>query len=160
MPHPMTRLCYRVGWVSRFEGCDARAYFYLLSRRTAVAGSLIALLPMPISLAIRILRPALREQSLPVGGFNVVEIRGRCESRDVSQCHQLSFERGREYWMNAVVAATVTRLISEGRGVKPGVHFLVDAVDPIAFVEALRRAGVAVTESFSAELSERRPDDC
>ena len=146
--------------ISRFKGCDVRAYFYLPSRRTAVAGSLIALLPMPISLAVRILRPALRARSLPVGGFNVVEIRGRCESRDVSQCHQLSFERGREYWMNAVVAATVARLISEGRGVKPGVHFLVDAVDPIAFVEELRRAGVTVTESFSAELSERRPDDC
>jgi len=72
----------------------------------------------------------------------------------------VELREGREYWMNAVVAATVTRLISEGRGVKPGVHFLVDAVDPIAFVEALRRAGVAVTESFSAELSERRPDDC
>jgi len=146
--------------ISRFKGCDVRAYSYLPSRSTVLAGSLIALLPMPLDLAVRILRPALSARSLPVGGFNVVEILGRCGSRDVSHRHQLSFERGREYWMNGLVAATVARLISHGRGVKPGIHFLFDAVDPIAFVEELRRAGVAVSDSFSAELSERRPDDC
>jgi len=56
--------------------------------------------------------------------------------------------------MNAVVAATVARLISDGQRVKPGVHFLVDAVDPIAFMEELRRAGVTVMQSFSTNLSE------
>ena len=96
----------------------------------------------------------------PVGGFNVVEIQGRCGSRDVSHRHQLTFERNREYWMNAVVAATVARLISDGRGVKPGVHFLVDAVDPIAFIEELRIAGVTDTQSFSAPVNERRANDC
>lgn len=32
--------------------------------------------------------------------------------------------------MNAIVAATVARLISEGGGVNSGVHFLMDAADP------------------------------
>lgn len=146
--------------ISRVKDCDVRANTYLPSRRTAVAGFLIALLPMPMDLAVRILRPALRAQSLPVGGFSVVVIQGRCGLRDVSHRCQLSFERGREYWMNAVVAATVARLISQGRGVKPGVHFLADAVDPIAFVEELRTAGVTVTQSFSSQLTERRPHDC
>lgn len=145
--------------ISRFKGCDVRTYSHLPSRSTVLAGSLIALLPMPLDLAVRILRPALRARSLPVGGFNVVEIRGRCGSRDVSHRHQLSFERGREYWMNGLVAATVARLISQGRGVKPGVHFLFDAVDPVAFVEELRSAGATVSESFSAELRERGADD-
>jgi hypothetical protein len=117
---------------------------------------LIALLPMPIALAVRILRPALRARLLPVGGFNVVEIRGRCGLRDVSHRHQLIFDRGGEYWINAVVAATVARLISDGQRVKPGVQFLVDAVDPIAFMAELRRAGLAITESSSTEVSERR----
>jgi saccharopine dehydrogenase (NAD+, L-lysine forming) len=135
--------------MGRLRDCDASAYTYLPSRRTALTGSLIALLPMPEDLAVRILGPALCARSLPVGGFNVVEIQGRCGSREVSRRHQLTFERHREYWMNAVVAATVARLISEGCGVKPGVYFLVDAVDPIAFMEELRRAGVTDTESFS-----------
>lgn len=116
---------------------------------------MIALLPIPTDLAVWILRSALRARSLPIGGFNVVEIRGRRGPHDVSHRHQLTFERGREYWMNAVVAATVARLISENRGVKAGVHFLVNAVDPIAFVEELRKAGVTVTQSFSTELNER-----
>jgi hypothetical protein len=138
--------------MSQLRDCDASAYTYLPSRRTALAGSLIALLPMPVDLAVRILRPALSAQSLPVGGFSVVEIQGRRGSCGVSHRHQLSFERHREYWMNAVVAATVARLISEGRGVCPGVNFLVDAVDPIAFMEELRRAGVSDTQSFSEQL--------
>jgi len=60
--------------------------------------------------------------------------------------------------MNAIVVATVARLISEGGGVKPGVHFLVDAVDPTAFMEELRTVGVTHRQSFSAEVSERRAD--
>ncbi len=135
--------------MGRLPACDVRAFTYLPSRRTAIVGSLIALLPMPIELAVSILRPALRAQSLPVGGFNVVEIRGRCGPHDVLHRHQLIFERGREYWMNAVVAATVARLISEGRGVKAGVHFLVDAVDPITFATELQTVGVTVKQSFS-----------
>jgi hypothetical protein len=58
--------------------------------------------------------------------------------------------------MNAVVAATVARLISEGGGVSAGAHFLMDAVDPIKFMEELRRVGVSQMESFTAAGSEPR----
>lgn len=144
--------------MGRFKDCDGRAYTYLPSRRTAVVGSLIALLPLPRGFAIRRMRPALRAESLPVGGFSVVEIQGRSNAQEVSHRYQVTFERGREYWMNAVVAATVARLISEGRGVNNGVHFLMDAVDPVTFMEELRKVGVSQTESFS-EGREQRAED-
>lgn len=60
--------------------------------------------------------------------------------------------------MNAVVAATVARLISEGRGVNNGVHFLMDAVDPATFMEELRKVGVSQTESFSEGREQRGKD--
>jgi hypothetical protein len=50
--------------------------------------------------------------------------------------------------MNAVVAATVARLISEGGRVKAGVHFLTDAVDPVTLMKELQKVGVSQTESF------------
>jgi hypothetical protein len=137
--------------IGRFKGCDGRAYMYLPSRRTAVVGSLIALLPLPTNFAIRQMRRALLAESLPVGGFSVVEIRGRSEAREASHRYQVTFERGREYWMNAVVAATVARLISEDGGVKTGVHFLTEAVTPVTFMEELRKVGVSQMESFMQE---------
>jgi saccharopine dehydrogenase (NAD+, L-lysine forming) len=137
--------------IGRFKGCDGRAYTYLPSRRTAVVGSLIALLPLPTNFAIQRMRRALLAESLPVGGFSVVEIQGRDDAREVSHRYQVTFERGREYWMNAVVAATVARLISEDGGVKTGVHFLMDAVDPVTFMEELRKVGVSQMESFMQE---------
>jgi hypothetical protein len=107
---------------------------------------------------MRRMRPALRAESLPVGGFSVVEIHGRSDAREVSHRYQVTFERGREYWMNAVVAATVARLISEGRGVNNGVHFLMDAVDPVTFMEELRKVGVSQTESFSDGREQKAED--
>ena len=144
--------------IGQLKGCDGRAYTYLPSRRTAVVGSLIALLPLPRDFAIRRIRAALLAESLPVGGFSVVEIQGCSEGREVSHRYQVAFERGREYWMNAVVVATVARLISEGGGVSAGVHYLMDAVDPIKFMEELRRAGVSQMESFTAAGREPRAE--
>lgn len=144
--------------MGRFKGCDGRAYTYLPSRRTAVVGS-FALLPLPLDFAIRRLRTALLAESLPVGGFSVVEIQGRNEAHEVSHRYRVTFERGREYWMNAVVAATVARLISEGGGVKTGVHFLMDAVNPVTFMEELRRVGISPQmESFTVGGREPRAE--
>ena len=144
--------------IGRFKGCDGRTYTYLPSRRTAVVASLIAMLPFPRDFPMRRMRPVLLAESLPVGGFSVVKIQGRSDAREVSHRYQVTFERGCEYWMNAVVAATVARLISEGRGVCNGVHFLTDAVDPVTFMEELRKVGVSQTESFS-EGPEQRVED-
>ena len=134
--------------MGRFKDYDGRAYTYLPSRRTAVMGSLIALLPFPGDFAMHSMRQALLAESLPIGGFSVVEIQGRSNARDVSHRYEAKFEMGRGYWMNAIVAATVARLISEGGGVNSGVHFLMDAVDPVRFMEKLREAGVSQTERF------------
>ncbi|HEY6387911.1 MAG TPA: saccharopine dehydrogenase NADP-binding domain-containing protein [Candidatus Acidoferrum sp.] len=130
------------------KGCDGRAYTYLPSRSTAVVASLIALVPLPTDFAVRRIRAALLSDSLPVGGFSVVEIHGRCKAREVTDRYQVTFEKGRGYWMNGVVAATVARLISGGGMVKAGVHFLMEAVDPVPFMQELQKAGVSQIESF------------
>lgn len=123
--------------------CDGRAYTYLPTRSTAVIASLIALVPFPTEFAIRRIRAALLAKSLPVGGFSVVEIQGRSEAREVTHRYQVTFEKGREYWISGVVAATVARLISNGGTVKAGVHFLTEAVDPVTFMQELRNVGVS-----------------
>lgn len=127
-----------------FAGCNACVYTYLPARSTAAIGSLIALLPIPSNLALRMLRRALRAPSLSVGGFSIVEIRGSRGAAPVLHRHGLTFDKQGEYWMSGVVAATVARLILQGQIVKPGVHFLAGAVDPLAFVQELRLSGVAL----------------
>ena len=51
-----------------------------------------------------------------------------------------------------VVLATVARAISTRKGVRTGIHFLSEAIEPVAFMEELRQAGVLQTETleFSA----------
>lgn len=138
--------------IGGLKGCDGRAYTYLPSRSTALVGSLIALVPLPMEFAIRRIRAALLAEFLPVGGFGVVEIQGRSEACEVTHRYQLTFEKGREYWINGVVAATVARLISNGETVKTGVHFLTEAVDPVAFMQELRKVGVCCS-SLSAMMT-------
>jgi len=127
----------------RLKGCDGRAYTYLRSRSTALAGSLVALAPLPTEFAIRTMRGALLAESLSVGGFSVVEIQGRSGACEVTHRYQVTFEKGREYWISGVVSATVARLIFEGGTVKTGVHYLMDAVDPVTFMQEVRKAGVS-----------------
>lgn len=136
--------------MGRLKNCDGRAYTYLPRRRTALAASLIALVPLPTQYAIRVVRAALLADFLPVGGFSVVEIQGKSNAREVTHRYQVTFEKGCEYWINGVVAATIARLILEGGSVKTGVHYLTDAVDPVTFMQALRKVGVSHIESFSS----------
>ncbi|HLJ29701.1 MAG TPA: hypothetical protein VKY85_23540 [Candidatus Angelobacter sp.] len=51
-------------------------------------------------------------------------------------------------WSNGLVLATVARMASEIGGVRTGVHFLADAVHPIALMAELRKSGVEQTESL------------
>ncbi len=129
--------------MGRLKGCDGRAYTYLPSRGTAVVGSLVALVPLPTEVAIRTMRAALFAEFLSVGGFSAVEIQGKSNGREVTHHYQVTFEKGCEYWMNGVVAATVARSIFEGGSVKTGVHYLMDAVDPVTFMQEVRTAGVS-----------------
>jgi saccharopine dehydrogenase (NAD+, L-lysine-forming) len=130
----------------RFKDHDGRAYTYMPSRRTAIVASLTALLPLPGDFAVRRMRQALLAPALPIGGFSVVEVRGRSNTREVSHLYQVVFEAGRGYWINALVAATVARLISAGEAVSSGVHLLIDAVDPVIFMKQLRNAGLSQTQ--------------
>jgi hypothetical protein len=39
-------------------------------------------------------------------------------------------------------------MVAESKGVTAGLHFLADAVDPIAFMTELRKSGLELTENF------------
>ena len=132
---------------SRFNDCDFRAYAYM-PFRTAIAGVLVALLPLPERLGVRLLRNAFCRSPLPVGGFVVVRILGRFQLQRLGMTVQIFYEKHRDYRINGLVPATVARMISEGKGVQAGVHFLADAVDPNAFVAGLRKSGVEQAENL------------
>jgi hypothetical protein len=126
----------------RLGDCDVFIYSYLPGVRVAVAAALAALLPLPHGLSVRLLRGAFRRTSLPVGGFVVARARGRSGGRRLALTAELTFGKGREYGVNGLVIATVARLMSERNAVRPGAHFLSDAVDPVAFMAELRKGGV------------------
>jgi saccharopine dehydrogenase-like NADP-dependent oxidoreductase len=131
----------------RFNEGDVFLYTYLPGLRAALTAALAAFLPLPNGLSARLLQRALRESSLPVGGFVVAKVQGRSQGRQVTLNSQILYDQDRGYWINGLVAATVARLIAEGKGVQPGVHFLAEAVDPIPFLAELRTAGVEQSET-------------
>ena len=132
----------------RLTDCDFLAYSYLSGFRNAVAFIMIALLPLSEQSSIRLLRDMFRRNRLAVAGFVVVDVVGRSEGRSIRLRSRIAFDAGRDYWINGVVAATVARLIWEGKGVQTGVHFLADAVAPIAFMAELRKSGIELTEDL------------
>jgi hypothetical protein len=73
---------------------------------------------------------------------------GRSQARRLSLTAEIIYDKHRDYWINGLVIATVARLVAEGKGVRPGVHFLSDAVDPIAFLAELRKGRVEQSESI------------
>lgn len=128
--------------------CDFFSYAYLSGFRNAAAFIMIALLPLSEESGIRLLRGMFRRNRLPVAGFVTVHVVGRSAARGVALKARLTFNAGHEYWMNGLALATVARMISQGKNVAPGVHFLPGAVDPVAFMDELRKSGVELTESF------------
>jgi saccharopine dehydrogenase (NAD+, L-lysine forming) len=134
----------------RLADCDVYTYAYVPSTRAAIVAVAIALLPLPERFALRLLGDVLRRHDLPVGGFVATHVLGQCKGRPCVLRVQLTYAQQREYWINGLVPAIVARSIAEGRIVRPGVHFLADAVDPGLFVDELRRAGVVLTETFTS----------
>lgn len=132
----------------RLQDCDFFAYSYLAGRQLVLAGALIALLPLPEKLGVRLLRNAFRKNRLPVGGFVVVQVRGRTQGHRMVSATQVIYDKHKDYWMNGLMLATVARMVSDGRGIQTGVHFLADAVGATALIAELRKAGVELTESF------------
>jgi len=132
----------------RLTDCDFLSYAYLSGLRNAAAFVMLALVPLPEQTSIRLLRNMFRRNRLSVTGFVVVHVVGRSAGRRVVLKARITFEAGRDYWMNGVALATVARMISQGQGVERGVHFLASAVNPVAFVAELQKSGVELTESF------------
>jgi hypothetical protein len=113
-----------------------------------IAGALIALLPLPERWGVRLVRNVFRSAHLPVGGFVVVRATGRSQGRRLTLTVRSFYEEYRQYWANGLVPAILARMVSEGKGVNAGIHFLADAVDPIAFMSELRKSGLEQTENF------------
>jgi len=112
----------------------------------------MALVPLPEGLSVRLFRNVFRRNRLPgvdtADGFVVAHILGRSQERRLALTVQVVYRERRDYWIHGLALATVARTVAEGRGVRAGVHFLADAVDPIAFMAALRKAGVEQTEKL------------
>jgi hypothetical protein len=109
--------------------------------------TLIALVPLPQRLSIRLPRNVFRRSQLSLGGFVVAQVLGQSQGRRLRLTIQTTFDKHKDYWMNSLAMATVARMLSEGRGIKPGVHFVAEAADPNVLMAELRRGGLEHTES-------------
>lgn len=136
----------------RLKDYDVFTYSYLAGLRNALVPTLIALVPLPERLSVRLLRNVFRRNRLPVDGFVVARILGRSEGRPLAADFQVVYRDRRDYWINGLVLATTARIVSGRTGVRAGVHFLADAVDPIAFMAELRKAGIEQVENFHQPL--------
>jgi saccharopine dehydrogenase-like protein len=132
----------------RLNDRDVYTYTYLSGLRTAMAATLMALVPLPEALGVRLVRNVFRRNRLPVDGFVAAQILGRSQGRRLALTSQIVYNERRDYWINGLVLATVARVVAESKGVQAGVHFLADAVDPIPFMAELRKAGVEQTEKI------------
>lgn len=132
------------------KDCEFRSYSYLAGFANAADALIIALLPLSIDSGVRRLRHIFARNQLAVGGFVIVRVHGRARGRNAALRSCITFDAGREYWMNGVAQATVARLISSGK-VRTGVHFLSEAVDSAAMMAELRNAGVHQTETLEID---------
>ena len=131
----------------RIKDFDVFTYSYLAGLRNALAPMLVALAPLPERWSVGLLRNVFRRNRLPVDGFVAVQILGCSQGRQLAMNFRIVYRDRRDYWINGLVLATAARIVSEGEGVRAGVHFLADAVDPIAFMTELRKAGVEQVET-------------
>ena len=127
---------------------DVFGYAYLSGMTTAAASFVLAVVPLPAKMGVRLMRGVFRRNILPVGGFVVAQAIGHYQGQSLAFTTRVTFDVGRDYWIHGTVLATVARLLADGSSVPPGVHFLADAVDPIRFVNELRKAGVDATDTF------------
>jgi len=132
----------------RLNDYDVWIYTYLSGFRTAIAATLIALVPLPEGLGVRLLRNVFRRNRLPVDGFVAARILGRSQGRRLALMVQIVYRERRDYWIHGLALATVARMVSKAKAVRAGVHFLADAVDPMAFMAELRKAGVEPIENL------------
>jgi saccharopine dehydrogenase (NAD+, L-lysine-forming) len=132
----------------RLNDIDVFTYTYLSGYRTALATTLMALIPLPEKLSVRLLRNVFRRNRLPVDGFVAAQILGRSQERRLVLTVQIVYKERRDYWITGVTLATVAHMVSDCRSVRAGLHFLAEAVDPIAFMAEMLKAGVVQTENI------------
>lgn len=80
---------------------------------------MIALLPLSEDSCVRLLRHMFRRNRLDVAGFVEVRVAGRSQGRAATLKMRVTFEAGRDYWINAVALATVARRFQPGRECNP-----------------------------------------
>jgi saccharopine dehydrogenase (NAD+, L-lysine forming) len=131
--------------------CDFFPYAYLSGLRTAIGTTAIAIVPLPEAVAVRLMRNAFRRNHLPVDGFAWAQVIGKSGEDKLTLTVQIVYRDRRDYWIHGVTLATVGRMISEGKGIKVGVHFLADAADPVSLMRELRKAGIDEVESWSGK---------
>lgn len=134
--------------------CDFFSYSYVSGFHTAMAATAIAAFPLSEALGVRLLRNVFRRNRLPVDGFAWARAIGRSGRDGLGLSVQVVYRERRDYWIHGLALATVARMIFEGKGVKPGVHFVANAVDSTAFMAELRKAGAELTQ-MSARLTAR-----
>ncbi|MFZ2001063.1 MAG: saccharopine dehydrogenase NADP-binding domain-containing protein [Candidatus Sulfotelmatobacter sp.] len=136
----------------RLNDCDVFTYTHLSGFRTVLATTLMALVPLPEGLGIRLLRNVFRRNRLHGGDrvdcFVVAQVLGRSQGRRLDLTVQIVYKDRRDYWIHGVALATVARAVSGGKAVRAGVHFLADAADPTSLMAELRKAGVEQNERF------------
>ncbi len=139
----------------QLNDCDVFTYTHLSGFRTVLATTLMALVPFPEGLGVRLVRNVFRRNRLSGGdqveGFVAAHIVGRSQGRRLAFTAQIVYRDRRDYWIHGVALATVARTISIGGVVRAGVHFLADAADQIALMAELRKAGVEQTERFEPQ---------
>jgi len=147
-------LCFPLPELREFarglKDCDVLMYTYLCGFRTVIDATLMALFPLPEGLGLRLLRNVFRRNRLPVGGFVVAQVTGHSQGRKMALTVRITYEEHRDYWINGIVLATVARMISDEQPVQRGIHFLADAVNPMAFMAELRKAGVEQAENLES----------
>ena len=136
---------------SKLRDCAFFGYAYLAGFGVVLAGAVLRLFPLPTSLGIRLMRTILQSARLPVGGFIAARVSGGAQGRSRVFHVEAIYDEGRQYWANGLVPAVAARMVAESKQVESGVHYLAEAVDPLAFVTELRRSGLDATENFGPE---------
>jgi saccharopine dehydrogenase (NAD+, L-lysine forming) len=126
--------------------CDVYAFTYLSGLRSAIVAPVLALVPLPERWRVGMLRNVFRRNRLPADGFVAAHVHGKSQGAARTLSVQVVYRERRDYWIHGVVLAAVARMLSNGGGVRPGVHLLAHAVDPVVFMEELRKDGVEATE--------------
>lgn len=143
----------------RLSECDFLGYAYLAGLRVIMAGALLRLFPLPQNLSVRLMRTILQSARLAVGGFVAAHVLGGFRGQIRVLRAEVVYEEGRQYWANGLIPAVAARMVSENKSVMRGVHFLAEAVEPLAFIGELQKCGLEQTESFSSSPAQTPQQD-